>query len=90
MTWKLYIICFDRRLKHTKHYVGIAKCPSKRLKKHKTVDGAKIMQAVLKEGIPVKQYVLSEHPDYMAARLTEKDVKKQKNHVRFCPRCMDT
>lgn len=88
MIWKLYIIHFNRQFKHARHYVGIAKDPNKRLRKHLSGHGAMLLKAVIAAGIKVRINIIGEFKGYSAAHLAESALKKRHNTKHYCPICI--
>ncbi len=81
----VYIICMDRPLAHSRHYVGWTNGHSleSRFKAHKSGRGARMLRAANEEGIDYMITRVWEHKD----RHFERWVKNQHNTAQFCPRC---
>ena len=81
----VYLLCFDKKFHHTKHYIGYCAEDglTKRMARHKSGRGACIMKAVSDAGICF--HVARTWPD--ADRNFERKLKNQRNHKRFCPDC---
>lgn len=79
----IYLIHFDKPLKHAKHYIGFAEDDiEKRIKEHKSGQGAKILRALKQNGIDFN-VVLSIKGD----RNFERRMKNRKKADGFCPVC---
>lgn len=80
----IYIIHFDEKLAHTQHYIGFCRdgTAKRRLKKHKSGEGARILARLNELGIGYK--IVNTLP---GDRDEERRLKKQKNHKRYCPIC---
>lgn len=79
----VYLIHFETPYKHAKHYLGFATDIYRRLNKHKSGTGARLMQVIQQEGI-----------EWQLARVwkdaTRNDERKMKNAgggARYCPIC---
>lgn len=78
----VYLICFDEKIHHAKHYIGYTKNVEKRYKRHKAGTGSRLLKALNKRGI-----------DYRVVRTWEGDkkwerkLKKRKNAKKLCPVC---
>lgn len=78
----VYILHFDKPLKHAKHYVGFAVNVNKRVEKHRKGTGARLTQVLKQVGIGfVVAAVLPGERDL------ERKIKNQKHTDRFCPIC---
>jgi predicted GIY-YIG superfamily endonuclease len=78
----VYLLHFERPLHHAKHYLGCTNDLTKRLKKHRTGNGSKLMRAVTKAGIG---FIIAKtwHGD----RHFERWLHNKKNSPKFCPIC---
>ena len=80
----VYLIHFDRPLKHAQHYIGYTTDLDKRFHAHScTGDGAKLLHAVRDAGIGFK--VVNTWKD--GDRSFERELKNKKNAKWFCPIC---
>lgn len=80
----VYLIHFDKPLKHASHYVGFVKRDlKKRVEKHQNGSGAKILRALMLEGIGWK--VVRTWKD--ADRNFERSLKKTNSTKDYCPIC---
>jgi hypothetical protein len=82
----VYLLCFDTKLKHAKHYIGFvnnAEGLDARMKKHRNGSGSKLMAAVAKAGIEFTIARLWANAD----RSFERKLKNHNNSKRFCPIC---
>lgn len=90
MSWKVYVIHFDRAYKHAKHYTGIAKNVEKRMKEHSNGSGARLMQVLKENGIGFRYSVIAEYDNFSLAHAEEKRLKtKIKKPQRYCPICKE-
>ena len=90
MSWKLYVIHFDKPYKHAKHYTGIAIDVDKRIKEHKGGYGSKLMAVITKNNIGFKCNIIGEYPTYSIAKAEEKRLKtKVKQPKKYCPICIE-
>ena len=81
---KVYLIHFDKPLKHARHYLGYSKNDVRgRVQKHRTGNGARLMEAARKNGI-----------SWHVSRIWEGDyelehiLKRQHNARHLCPTCI--
>ena len=88
MTWKLYIIHFNRSFHHARHYIGIAQDAKKRLKRHKAGDGSRLVRAVIYTDIKIRMNVIGEFEDFSTAHQAEKVLKKKHSTKKYCPICI--
>ncbi len=81
---KVYLICFEKKYHHAKHYIGFAESDvEKRLEKHRKGQGAKLLKALNKAGINYSVVRVWEDVD----RHFERKLKNCKNSKRYCPYC---
>jgi len=80
----VYLICFDQRYHHCKHYIGWCEGDVEdRLARHRRSDGARLLRALNLAGIGYKIVRTWKNVD----RHFERRLKNQKNSKRFCPLC---
>ena len=80
----VYLICFDEKYHHAKHYVGYAEEGiEQRLERHKRGNGSRLLRAVKEAGIDFNIVRVWKDVD----RYFERKLKRQKNSKRFCPVC---
>jgi hypothetical protein len=79
----VYLIHFEERLHHAGHYLGYSKMLTVRIWLHKINQGAKLIQAVNRAGIPWRVVRTWTVDDQGLERL----LKNQKNSPRYCPIC---
>lgn len=80
----VYLIHFDKPLKHAQHYIGYTHDLDQRFHAHScTTDGAKLLHAVRDAGIGFQVVNVWANGD----RGLERDLKNKKNARRFCPVC---
>jgi predicted GIY-YIG superfamily endonuclease len=82
----IYLIHFDTKLHHAQHYLGFCKDGNleKRIERHMSGDGSKLMRAVMENGITwrvVKTWV--------GTRTFERSLKNKKNSRCLCPACKE-
>jgi len=88
-TWKVYVLHFDTPYKHAKHYTGIARNVEKRMKQHKSGQGARLTQVLKENNITFKYSVIKEYNTFSEAKAEEKRLKEVvKNPNRYCPICL--
>jgi len=78
----VYLIHFDKPLKHARHYLGWADRLDARLAHHRTGNGARLMAAVATAGIGWE--VVRTWP---GDRTWERRLKRGKNAPQICPVC---
>lgn len=83
----IYILHFDRPLKHAQHYLGFAEDGNfeKRIQRHMSGRGSKLMRAVMQAGIPFAVARKWEGPE--ADRNLERKFHRRNNTKRLCPIC---
>lgn len=79
----VYLIHFDKPFKHACHYLGYASDVAKRIERHRSGQGAKLLRAVQLAGISWE--VVRVWPD--ADRTEERRLKNFGSHRRLCPVC---
>ncbi len=84
----VYLIHFDRPYKHAKHYLGYVsgdkKNVDRRLEKHRSGTGARLMEIVVDAGITFSVSRVWENVDrHFERRL------KQRGKGRICPSCLE-
>jgi hypothetical protein len=82
----VYLLCFDQKFKHAKHYIGFAESSEsfeKRLKHHRSGSGARLMSVISKAGIGFQ--VARTWPT--GDRTFERKLKNRKNSSKLCPFC---
>ena len=79
----IYLIHFDTPYKHAQHYVGFAKDIAKRLKKHQSGQGARLVQVIQLEGITWQLARIWKDGD----RNKERSLKNSGSARRYCPIC---
>lgn len=80
----VYLIHFDRRHRHAGHYLGFADGDvEKRLEKHRTGRGARLLAILALEGIGWRLVRVWEKGD----RTFERRLKNRKESPRLCPVC---
>jgi predicted GIY-YIG superfamily endonuclease len=82
----VYLICFDKKLHHAKHYIGFSKTEDsiqKRLETHKKGNGSRLLNALNKAKIDYK--IVRVWPD--ADGKFERKLKKRGESKVFCPIC---
>lgn len=81
----VYLICFDRKYKHCRHYIGFCEDGNleQRIARHRAGNGARLMEIVTQAGIGWE--VTRVWPD--GDRNFERKLKNRKNAAVLCPRC---
>jgi predicted GIY-YIG superfamily endonuclease len=82
----VYLLCFNSKLKHAKHYIGYTKTPDglePRMEKHRKGTGSKLMAAVAKAGIDFVVTRMWPNGDQTFERM----LKNKKNSKYLCPNC---
>jgi len=82
----VYLICFEKKFKHAKHYIGWAKNAEtfeKRMKAHEGGYGSCLLKAVVQAGIKFKVTRIWNNADGNF----ERKLKKRKESKRLCPCC---
>lgn len=82
----VYLLCFDKKFRHAKHYIGFVQNMEglpKRLNHHKKGTGSRLMAAVAKAGIAF--CVARTWPD--GDRNFERKLKNRKKSSELCPHC---
>lgn len=79
----VYLIHFDKPFKHAKHYLGYAKDVPKRVARHRSGAGAKLLRAVQQAGIGWE--VVRIWPE--GGRATERKLKGYGGRSKLCPVC---
>ncbi len=83
MSWKVYVIHFDKPYKHAKHYTGIALNVNKRMKEHKGGYGSKLMKVITENNIGFRYNIIAEYPNYSRAKTEEKRLKIKDVNINF-------
>ena len=80
----VYLICFDRKYHHARHYLGFCEDGNleKRMDAHMMGSGSKLLRAVVEAGIGWKVVQLWE-----GDRSFERKLKRRKNSGKLCPCC---
>lgn len=78
----VYLIHFDEKLKHAQHYLGSTDNLEQRLERHRSGNGARLMEVIMQAGIT---WQLAR--TWEGGRDVEKRLKRQKNSPRLCPIC---
>jgi len=80
----IYVICFEKKLKHAKHYIGFCEDGNlqSRFARHTSGRGAKILRACNSAGIKYKIVRVMK-----GDRNFERKLKRRKNAKHLCPIC---
>ncbi len=81
-----YLIHLDVKMSHAQHYIGYADSVAKRVKKHGTSEGARMLQVARQRGITF-QHVRSW---WGKGRDFERQLKNRKKSRLLCPLCTPT
>lgn len=82
----VYLLCFDKKYKHAKHYIGFAhneETFKKRIEHHRKGQGARLMAVIAKAGIGFQ--VSRTWPE--GDKNFERKLKNQKKSSALCPHC---
>ncbi len=81
----VYLLHFNKPInpnRPTQHYLGFTKDLDERIREHRKGKGARLTQVALEQEISFKVAEV-----WRGDRSLEKQLKRQKNHRRFCPIC---
>ena len=82
----VYLVCFDERYKHAKHYLGFCEMAADRVERrmveHMIGRGSNLLRVVTGAGIPWRLTRL-----WLGTRADERRLKNGGSSVRYCPRC---
>lgn len=85
----VYLLCFDKKYKHAKHYIGFTENGetglTKRLERHKKGQGARLIEVITKAGIGFTLTRTWPEGD----RNFERKLKNQKKSSALCPLCKE-
>lgn len=81
-THTLYILCFDKPYFHARHYIGSTADFDARVAEHRTGRTTPLLKAILEAGIGFTAHIIGE-----GGRSEERQLKRQRNSARHCPRC---
>lgn len=82
----VYLLCFDKKFKHAKHYIGFAENQrtfEQRMKHHAKGSGSRLMAAIAKAGITFTVARTWADGD----RNFERSLKNRKSAAELCPHC---
>ena len=79
----VYLIHFERALKHAGHYLGSAEDPSKRLARHRRGQGARLLAVLNEKNISFKIVRVWRG----AGRAFERKLKDAGHNNKLCPIC---
>lgn len=81
----VYLLCFNSKFKHAKHYIGYCKDGGldARMRRHRSGHGAKLIKAILSAGI---DFVVSRTWDNVDKNF-ERKLKNRKKSQDLCPIC---
>lgn len=79
----VYLIHMDSPMAHAQHYIGYAESVAKRVRKHGTSQGARMLQVARQRGITFRLA----RSWYGADRSLERKLKNRKNARQLCPYC---
>ncbi len=83
----VYLICFDEKLAHAKHYLGSSCFLDERLAQHAAGTGARLMEVITDASISWQLARLWECESEPEMRQLEKYYKHRHNSGQICPRC---
>ncbi len=78
----IYLLHFDKPLKHAKHYIGLADDLDARLERHASGHGARLMSVINQAGITWRCV-----RTWQGDRKLERKLKRLKATPRLCPVC---
>jgi len=81
-TGVVYLICFDQKFKHARHYLGWTTDLPARLGQHADGVGARLMEVVTEAGITWRTSRI-----WAGDRRLERKLKNRKGSTRLCPLC---
>jgi predicted GIY-YIG superfamily endonuclease len=88
MPRQVYLLHFDRPLAHARHYIGSTDDLERRLHEHEQGNGARLMAAVARAGIPWRLARTKSWPQLLPGdRVWERRLKRYKKSRRLCPFC---
>lgn len=83
----VYLLCFNKKYRHAKHYIGFVDGGEKelqaRLKLHRAGNGARLTRVIKEAGIQFKLARVWPEGD----RAFERHLKNMKNSSHYCPFC---
>jgi predicted GIY-YIG superfamily endonuclease len=79
---EVYLLCFSRKYRHARHYLGCTQDLPARLREHRKGRGARLTQVILAAGINFRLTRV-----WSGGRSLERRLKNQKNAPRLCPAC---
>ena len=79
----VYLLHFERRYAHARHYLGFAENREARLAQHRRGAGARLMQVIVQAGIGWRLVRTWKEGD----RTLERRLKRRHNGPRLCPIC---
>jgi predicted GIY-YIG superfamily endonuclease len=82
MSDTVYLLHFDKPLKHARHYIGFSTSLARRLEHHRKGSGSSLMAAVARAGIEFKVA-----RTWKADRTFERSLKNRNNAPKLCPIC---
>lgn len=80
----VYLLHFDKPLRHARHYLGYAEDVEKRLKRHRSGAGSRLLAALKRAGI---EFTLVR--TWEGDRKFERSLKQRKNSPDLCPVCKE-
>lgn len=83
MNGTVYLICFAEPFKHARHYLGWTGNLKRRVERHKSGHGSRLMAAVNQAGIDWQVVRTWKRVD----RNEERRLKNRGGHARLCPVC---
>lgn len=78
----IYLLHFDKPLRHAKHYLGLASDLDARLERHRSGNGARLMEVITQAGITWRLA-----RTWTGDRKLERWLKRKKCAPYFCPLC---
>jgi hypothetical protein len=80
----IYLLHFDRPYKHARHYIGYTDNLEARLQRHRSGQGARLIEVIISVGI---NFVLARV--WQGDRYFERKLHNRKNSKFLCPICKE-
>lgn len=83
----VYLIHFHEKYRHAQHYLGSTGCLDARLARHKSGNGARLMEVIAQHGITWQLARLWHCETLQEAHELERRLKRWSGSAQFCPIC---
>lgn len=87
MVRAVYLIHLHGQIHHAKHYMGATNDLENRLSCHAAGKGSRLLEVAKAHGIKWVVVRLWLIPEKVSPFIVENRIKKQRNGMKFCPRC---